>query len=236
MLRTIEKPLQRRLVAAAGSRKSGWALLNSGFHPGFVQPRAFHATPVSHSVTLGGKEDDRDFHALLPAYEHYPQQFQPTHSLHSFHSDFSHLEKGQRLEDTTVRVAGRILSKRKASSKLVFLDIESNGERLQVMATRGRYWGSSGARTEQSEDEFRQCMKTLRRGDIIGLHGYPGVTGVGELSLIPTHIQLLAPCLRMLPPSHKGLLHNVSISPLQHTTTARRITIPCRICATATVT
>jgi len=39
----------------------------------------------------------------------------------------------------------------------------------------------------------------LRRGDIVGLVGYPGKAKRGELSIIPQKIVLLSPCLHMLP-------------------------------------
>ncbi|GMF98788.1 unnamed protein product [[Candida] boidinii] len=49
----------------------------------------------------------------------------------------------------------------------------------------------------------------LRRGDIIGVIGYPGRTnpakgGEGELSVFATEVQLLTPCLHMLPTEHFG--------------------------------
>jgi len=45
----------------------------------------------------------------------------------------------------------------------------------------------------------------LRRGDILGVVGNPGRTKKGELSVIPTKVELLAPCLHMLPHLHYGI-------------------------------
>jgi hypothetical protein len=42
-------------------------------------------------------------------------------------------------------------------------------------------------------------VRLLRRGDIVGVEGAPANAKKGELSIIPTRITLLAPCLRMLP-------------------------------------
>lgn len=48
-------------------------------------------------------------------------------------------------------------------------------------------------------------MNKVRRGDIVGVTGYPGKTKMGELSVMPTELKLLAPCLHMLPHLHFGL-------------------------------
>lgn len=49
------------------------------------------------------------------------------------------------------------------------------------------------------EDAFFKIHSTIKRGDVIGLKGYPGKSKNGELSIFPTEIQLLSPCLHMLP-------------------------------------
>lgn len=149
--------------------------------------------------------------AELPNYKAYDNTFKPTHSISAFVTAFEGLEPESRLKEETVRVSGRILSKRKASSKLVFYDIESNGERLQVMASRGQFQGDPEDK-RSSDDQFRAFNRLLTRGDVIGVEGFPGATGTGELSLIPRNVRLLSPCMQLLPPSHKGLLHSVSES------------------------
>ena len=45
----------------------------------------------------------------------------------------------------------------------------------------------------------------VRRGDIVGVEGHPGKSKLGELSIIPTKIVILTPCLHMLPKSFYGL-------------------------------
>lgn len=54
-------------------------------------------------------------------------------------------------------------------------------------------------------DEFDRVTGLLRRGDLSGFTGRIGRSAAGELSLFPSKIQLLAPCLRMLPSKHFGL-------------------------------
>ena len=51
----------------------------------------------------------------------------------------------------------------------------------------------------------------LRRGDIVGVSGFPGKTKTGELSIFARCVTLLSPCLRLLPSSHSGLKDKVSI-------------------------
>jgi lysyl-tRNA synthetase class 2 len=55
------------------------------------------------------------------------------------------------------------------------------------------------------EEAFAAIVSKLRRGDIVGVVGNPGKTKKGELSVIPTTLQLLSPCLHMLPHLHYGI-------------------------------
>ena len=65
-----------------------------------------------------------------------------------------------------------------------------------MMATANAY---------KSEEQFGVDTGKLRRGDIVGVVGNPGRTKKGELSIIPSEIVLLAPCLHMLPHLHYGI-------------------------------
>ncbi len=80
--------------------------------------------------------------------------------------------------------------------KLVFYDLKQEGERLQVMCNTNNH---------KSLREFEELHSTIRRGDIIGAVGFPGRTNTSELSLAATEVQLLSPCLHMLPEAHSGL-------------------------------
>ena len=50
-----------------------------------------------------------------------------------------------------------------------------------------------------SDDSFIALHNTIRRGDLIGLKGYPGKSKRGQLSIFPNTFTVLAPCLHMLP-------------------------------------
>lgn len=63
----------------------------------------------------------------------------------------------------------------------------------------------ANAKLYENEETFTADNDKIRRGDIIGIEGVPGKTKKGELSIIPSRIKLLSPCLHMLPHLHFGL-------------------------------
>ena len=92
------------------------------------------------------------------------------------------------------------MTKRESGSKLKFYVLKGDGVEVQIMAQ---------AQDAPSVEAFESMHEILRRGDIIGVTGYPGKTapakgGEGELSVFATKVQLLTPCLHMLPTEHYG--------------------------------
>ncbi|KAG2469778.1 SYK ligase, partial [Polypterus senegalus] len=130
------------------------------------------------------------------AEDPYPHKFHVDLSLTEFIDKYKHLEPGDHLTDVTLNVAGRIHAKRASGAKLLFYDLRGEGVKLQVMANSRNY---------KSEQEFVHINSKLRRGDVIGVRGNPGKTKKGELSIIPSEMTLLSPCLHMLPHLHFGL-------------------------------
>jgi len=126
----------------------------------------------------------------------YPHKFNVSTSLTYFLQDYEKLKDGETLKDVTVKCAGRIHAIRESGAKLIFYDLRGEGVKLQVMATANAY---------VSEEKFAEDTGKLRRGDIVGVIGNPGRTKKGELSIIPTELVLLAPCLHMLPHLHYGI-------------------------------
>jgi lysyl-tRNA synthetase class 2 len=57
----------------------------------------------------------------------------------------------------------------------------------------------SDLKTYLYEEAFYDIHRIIKRGDIIDVVGYPGRSKKGELSIFPTSIKLLSPCLHMLP-------------------------------------
>lgn len=125
----------------------------------------------------------------------YPHKFHVSISLSEFVEKYSGISDGEQHADV-VSVAGRIHNRREAGAKLIFYDLRAEGTKLQVMAN---------ARFYPSEEEFLKATDKVKRGDIIGCVGHPGKTKKGELSIMPTSIQLLSPCLHQLPKLHYGL-------------------------------
>ncbi|KAG9336927.1 hypothetical protein JZ751_030040 [Albula glossodonta] len=130
------------------------------------------------------------------AEDPYPHKFHVDLSLTEFIEKYNHLQPGDQLTDIVLSVSGRIHAKRASGAKLLFYDLRGEGVKIQVMAN---------SRSYKSEEEFVHINNKLRRGDIIGVHGNPGKTKKGELSIIPIEMTLLSPCLHMLPHLHYGL-------------------------------
>lgn len=112
------------------------------------------------------------------------------------------LKPGEHKKDVEIRMAGRVYVKRASGAKLVFYDIKSNGVKMQIMC-----------QSQESNEvvPFEAQHEVTRRGDIIGIIGYPGRTapknrpGEGELSVFAQQVILLTPCLHQIPSERFGL-------------------------------
>lgn len=130
----------------------------------------------------------------------YPNHFQTTMHLHEFIQKYNPdhiLQNGEHLEEV-INLAGRIETVRASSKKLFFFHIwESDlDQRIQVLANFMFY---------ENQEDFPRIMNLLRRGDVVGIRGYPHRSKRGELSILPLEVLLLSPCLYMLPPLHSEL-------------------------------
>ena len=130
----------------------------------------------------------------------YPHKFKVTTDLREFLKEYDSLKKGELREDVEVRLGGRIYTKRASGNKLIFYDIRAEGVKVQVMCQ---------AQAATGDVPFDQQHEHLRRGDIIGIVGYPGRTSPknrddGELSIMAKEIVLLTPCLHQIPSEHYG--------------------------------
>ena len=81
------------------------------------------------------------------------------------------------------------------------------------MANLGQY---------KDPEEFAKIISEIRRGDIVGVKGFPGKTKKGELSIMPTEMQVLSPCLHMLPKLHDGSFSAIGIKILIHSRSERQ--------------
>ncbi|XP_063838602.1 lysine--tRNA ligase isoform X1 [Ostrinia nubilalis] len=175
-----EKVAQQPVVTATAEKKSSKPEEE-------ISPNEYYKLRTTAVAAL--KNGDKEDHP-------YPHKFTVTTSLEEFIEKYNNLASGEVLENVTLSVAGRVHSIRESGTKLVFYDLRGEGVKIQVMANAKLY---------ESEEKFASDTDKLRRGDIIGCVGHPGKTKKGELSIIPKKIQLLAPCLHMLPHLHFGL-------------------------------
>eukprot|EP00873_Tetraselmis_striata_P002783 jgi/Tetstr1/423047/TSEL_013818.t1 len=127
----------------------------------------------------------------------YPHKFDVSAQLPAYVQQYESLGEGEQLSDVTVKLAGRINSKRASGAKLIFYDLKSEGVRVQVMA--------DARNSPLDEEAFAKLHASVKRGDIVGITGYPGKSKRGELSVFPTEMVVLAPCLRMPPSNYFGL-------------------------------
>ncbi|KFA46050.1 hypothetical protein S40293_07459 [Stachybotrys chartarum IBT 40293] len=120
----------------------------------------------------------------------YPHKFHVTYDIRKFESEFSHLKSGESDKSKIIQLAGRIF-----------------GARLQVVAQADNL--------QEGSPSFEEQHVNLRRGDIIGIRGYPTRTNpknkqnsddeyYGELSIAATEVTLLSPCLHQIPLDRYG--------------------------------
>ncbi|PYI11338.1 lysine--tRNA ligase KRS1 [Aspergillus sclerotiicarbonarius CBS 121057] len=131
----------------------------------------------------------------------YPHKFQVTDDLRKLLKEHEGLAKGEQKPDVPVRIAGRIYTKRASGAKLIFYDIRAEGAKVQVVCQ---------AQHSNTSVPFEDQHEHLRRGDIVGIVGFPGRTNPknrpdGELSIFATEVVLLSPCLHAIPSEHFGL-------------------------------
>ncbi|CAN1175767.1 Lysine--tRNA ligase, cytoplasmic [Linum perenne] len=121
----------------------------------------------------------------------YPHKFFVTMPIAEYVDKFGGLGNGEHVEDVSVSLAGRIMIKRASSSKLFFYDLHGGGAKVQVMA--------DARKSGMEEAEFSRFHSSVKRGDIVGVTGFPGKSKRGELSIFPSRFEVLSHCLHMMP-------------------------------------
>ena len=139
----------------------------------------------------------------------YVHKFHQNYNLQNFAKDFGHLKSGEHKKDVEIRLGARIYNKRASGNKLVFYDVKSEDTKIQVMCQLQE--------SREGAPAFESQHEPLRRGDVIGIVGYPGRTAPknkiekgeeGELSIFATEIILLTPCVQQLPDEYYGFKDN----------------------------
>ena len=102
-------------------------------------------------------------------------------------------EQFDTLEEQTVRLAGRLMSKR-GMGKAIFADLQDRSGRIQLYIKVD----------EMGEEEFARCRK-LDIGDVVGVEGPVFRTQKGEISVRTRAVTLLSKSLLPLPEKFHGL-------------------------------
>jgi lysyl-tRNA synthetase class 2 len=126
----------------------------------------------------------------------YPHKFHNSITLPTFVEKFKDIADGSHLEDQEFTLSGRICRRSESGSKLCFYKIFADGITLQLILQQDHY---------KSEEEFEKAVARFRRGDIVGVKGFPGKSKKGELSVFARFVTLLSPCLHMLPEGKGGV-------------------------------
>lgn len=96
----------------------------------------------------------------------YPHKFFVDYDLRNFVEEFGHLKSGEHQKDKVIQIGARIHGKRSSGAKLVFYDVRTEGVKVQVMC--------QAQEVRDGAPSFEAQHEHLRRGDIIGIIGYPG--------------------------------------------------------------
>lgn len=102
-------------------------------------------------------------------------------------------ERFDELENNTVIIAGRVMSKR-GKGKVTFLDVHDLTGKMQVFAKRD----------DLGEDEYA-ILKRWDIGDIVEVKGFVFKTQMGEVSVHAQQVKLLSKSLQPLPEKYHGL-------------------------------
>ena len=117
----------------------------------------------------------------------YPDRFERSHALEAA----AGLPEG----DAVVTVAGRVVSKRQISKKLIFLTLQDRSGRMQIALRRPTL----------DVDAMRILRQNLDLGDHLGVRGTIFVTRTGETTVDATEGTILSKALRPLPDKWAGL-------------------------------
>jgi len=120
----------------------------------------------------------------------YPYRYERSHLIADLHADFERLAA----EETVVRLAGRVMLKRKMG-KASFADVRDGSERIQIYV-----------KLNNVGQEAFDLFDSIDLGDMIGCEGSLFVTRTGERTLKVTSFEILVKALHPLPDKHAGLV------------------------------
>lgn len=120
----------------------------------------------------------------------YAHKFDCSHTLAQFNDRFAGIADGEVDSGATVRVCGRVQSIRAMGKKLVFIDVLQGESTVQVKMHNTDSYGG----------DFSHDARFVKRGDVVGVVGHPARTKTGQLSVLAGSLDVLSPCVAMMPP------------------------------------
>lgn len=133
-----------------------------------------------------------------PKFFPYPHKYPSTHSIQQLKEKFQpNLKENGVFLDEIVATTGRIKLIRVAGKNLIFFIIVCDDHRIQLIYNPSEY---------VDVKHFEKIYGIIGRGDIIGARGKIGLSKSGEFSIQLVELQLLSPCLYMLPKKENGLV------------------------------
>eukprot|EP01121_Diplochlamys_sp_Union-15-3_P020073 TRINITY_DN770_c0_g1_i1.p1 TRINITY_DN770_c0_g1~~TRINITY_DN770_c0_g1_i1.p1 ORF type:complete len:499 (+),score=94.25 TRINITY_DN770_c0_g1_i1:72-1568(+) len=127
--------------------------------------------------------------AKATGFNPYPHKFHVSLSIPKIKSQYGQLKSGSK-EKESVTTAGRIRRTHLDKDTWTCI-VENGGEEVQIVSHAGQYEGG--------ETAFQKDHALVKKGDIIGVKGFPASNADGVLTLEATHIVLLSPCYHQIP-------------------------------------
>lgn len=143
-----------------------------------IQPFVEHAS-IKHSDYFVSRSKALDEWKKRPETDPYSTKFNVSLSMKMLLERFGRIENGQRLEGVNVSIAGRVLSVRSAGETLSFYDLHGEGVDVRAVANKSRYG---------DETSFMSDTGRIRRGDVVGVEGFPAKTENGTLLLVARRV------------------------------------------------
>ena len=125
--------------------------------------------------------------------EPYPHNYDRNINSTELKQKYDYLQPGEKLEDTSFKVAGRLMLRRDMG-KAMFLDIHDENGKIQIYLSK-----------PSLTEEEQKLLPLLDIGDFVGIGGYVFRTNRGELSIHCQSIKLLTKSIANLPEKFHGL-------------------------------
>ncbi|GAB4217168.1 MAG: lysine--tRNA ligase [Synechococcales cyanobacterium] len=130
--------------------------------------------------------------------EPYAYRFEVTHKAQPLQDQYQALAAGEAVEGQTVRVAGRVMTRR-VLGKLAFFTLQDDSGTIQL------YLDKKLLTERMGEGAFKVLDKLVDAGDWLGVSGSIKRTEKGELSILVQDYQILTKAALPLPDKWHGL-------------------------------